>query len=157
MQRKTQRIVVAFSGLLLAALVSFALVVRHGYRKWQVKEENEARNLVTRFHENFNSRDLDGICRDWIGCESPESADRIWNPVLEDVKSKCGAFRQVVGSNVEVTIEPASIRAVYVSSFDRGQLREVFAFLNADASGTLKLANYMPTQPMDDKPHPEAC
>jgi hypothetical protein len=154
MTRKSNWIVGCTLALLLVVPISLYLLIWRNFHNRKLPQTRQAMELVARFHEKFNSGDLDGICKETFNCGSSERLPEGWQLVLRDVKSHCGAFGQVVRSDVEVTVEPPSIRAIYVSSFERGVLREIF-FLR-DFNGALELAGYAPTTRAGGS-RPEEC
>jgi hypothetical protein len=154
MTRKANWIVGCTLALLLVVPISLYLLIWRNFHNRKLRQTHQAVELVARFHEQFNSGDLDGICNETFNCGSFERLREGWQLVLRDVRNQCGTFRQAVKSDVEVTVEPPSIRAIYVSSFEKGQLREVF-FLK-DFNGALELTGYAPTTRADGS-RPEEC
>jgi hypothetical protein len=51
---------------------------------------------------------------------------------LQEVQSRAGAFKSVVKPEVMVYIEPPSVRADFVSSFEKRETREIFVMRQSD-------------------------
>ena len=129
-------------GLIVLVPVSLGIAMWTGFRRTTALQTRAAEELVARFHENFNSDNVDGICNDTFTCDSAERARQIWKPTVDGVKARCGKFKSAVKSSIEVYVEPGSVRAEYISYFEKGQMREIFAM--RDIGGHIKLLQYAP-------------
>ena len=112
----------------------------HGFHAKKVSEERETASVIARFHERLNAADFDGICDLAYGCADSVKVRGDWRLVLENVRNRGGAFKSVVKPNILVSFEPFSIRADYISSFEKMPIREIFAMRELD--GHLKIASY---------------
>jgi len=121
--------------LIVAASASINLLRRHQahksgpteeWRLFEKREAEEAKSLIAQFHEDFNSGDFDAACEDSPVCKGPERFRRDWHATLQDVSNRFGKFKEVNRSEVTVVAEPFLIEADYYSSFEKGQVREIF-------------------------------
>jgi hypothetical protein len=141
MKRRTKWIVGLLSALILAVPAFFALLIWRDFHVSRVRQEREAVSAVAQFHKRFNAGEFDKICDDAFAC--PDSADlrQAWHSVLHGVRSRAGAFKSVVKPEVIVFIEPPSVRADTVSSFEKGEIEEIFVMRHPD-EGCLKIVTY---------------
>jgi hypothetical protein len=144
-------------GLTISAPLSLWLWTWRYSHGGHVKQRHEAADLIARFHEHFNSGDLDGIVSD-MSSHSERTREmwrEIWQPSLLDLKAHCGNFRAVVNSRIDVYVEPPSVQAHYVSSFEKGQMKEDFVM--NDFYGPLKITWYEPAARIARNPGGNKC
>jgi hypothetical protein len=138
-----RRLIIAvwtLAGLLVLVPVSLFLIASPGFRHHSIAQQHEATRLVAEFHQRYNAHDFEGICREAFKCSESPNVREGWQLVLQDTRNRGGSFRDVVRSDIQVTTEPPSVRADVVSSFEKGQIREIFTMNDFD--GTLKIASY---------------
>jgi len=153
MTRAAKWTIGVLSGLIIAAPLSLWLWMWGDSHWGHVKQRHEAAEVIARFHKHFNSGDLDGIVSDTSS--RPEQTREIWQPALTDLKSRCGNFRAVVKSGIDIYIEPSSVQAHYVSSFEKGQVKEDFVMNYSD--GSLKITWYEPAVQIARNPGGNKC
>jgi hypothetical protein len=132
-------------GLTLALSASLACFWWYELRVFRANQTREAAIAIEEFHRRFNAGEFDRICDEAIGCSGGVRKD--WNSILQDVADRAGKFREVRRSEVKAYIEPFQVRADYVSSFDKTDVREIF-ILNRFDSAHVRILNYLtPTNP----------
>jgi hypothetical protein len=129
-----------FAGLLVLVPAGLWLWMWLSFRSYRIARQLEATRAVADFHQRFNAHDLDAICRNAYKCGELPNLKQDWQSVLEDARNRGGAFKRVLRSDIQVSVEPPSVRADVVSLFEKGELRELFV-LN-DFDGPLKITTY---------------
>lgn len=144
-QRHTKRtgtwILWTLAGLIVFAPVCLWTLAWLASRPYTIKQQREATRLVEEFHRGFNADDFDAICREAYKCNELPGLKDDWISVLEDTRNRGGAFLHIIHSDIRVSIEPPSVRAELISSFERGELREIFD-MNNYGDGPLKIIRY---------------
>ena len=128
------------SALILAAPLSLGIWIWRDFHQALVREQHQTADVIMQFHERFNARDFDAICREAYKCSESPNLRQDWQSALEDTRNRGGAFRNVLRSDIKVFIEPASVRADIVSAFEKTELREIFEMRNFD--GPLRIISY---------------
>ena len=129
------------STFVLAAPLSLCIWVWTDFHKARMRQQHEAEEVISQFHQRFNARDFDAICRDAFKCGDFLNLRQDWQSALEDTRNRGGGFKMIVRSNVRVVIEPPSVQANVVSPFEKGELTEVFYMRHVD-SGPLQIVTY---------------
>ena len=129
-----------FAGLILLVPACLVLWMWLSFRTHRIAQEREAARLVAEFHRRFNANDLDAIRRDAYKCSDLLNLRQDWQRLLDDTRNRGGTFRGVVRSDIDVYIEPPSVRADVLSSFEKGEVREIF--IMKDYDGPLKIISY---------------
>jgi hypothetical protein len=111
-----------------------------GFEITKVRQKSEAERIVAQFHQRLNAGDFEATCHEAYKCSEFPNLRQDWQAALEDTRNRGGAFRRVLHSDIKVYIEPPSVRANVVSSFERGELRELF--LIKDFDGPLQIVTY---------------
>jgi hypothetical protein len=96
---------------------------------------------IEEFHARFNARQSDRIYRDAheLFRQSQTKEDLAKN--LNDTQNIFGAFKKATSSELNVIpASPIQIRAVYNSTFEKGNATELFVFVKQ--SDTVQLAQY---------------
>jgi hypothetical protein len=143
MTPQNRRLVIALgtlAGLVVVVPVSLFLVISFGFRHHRIARQREAAHLVAEFHQRYNAQNFDAICRDAFKCSEFPKLQEAWQLVLQDTRNRGGSFVKVVRSDIDVSIEPPSVRADVVSSFQKGAMREIFVM--KDGNGPLQIATY---------------
>ena len=144
MNPSTKRAVVwiggIFTGLLVLVPAGLWLWMWLSFRSHRIDRQLEATRVVADFHQRFNAHDLDAICRNAYKCGESPNLKQDWQSALEDTWNRGGAFKRLLRSDIQVYVEPPSVRADVVSLFEKGELRELFV-LN-DFDGHLKITSY---------------
>jgi hypothetical protein len=140
MKNRGRLVVATLAGLILLVPVCLWLVMWVGLRPHRIAQQREATSLIRDFHKRFNAGDLDAICRSAYKCSELPNLKQDWQAALEDTRNRGGAFKRVLRSDIQVFIEPPSVRADVVSLFEKGELRELFVM--NDFNGSLKIATY---------------
>jgi hypothetical protein len=144
MDSKTKRtgmlVSILFAGLVLLVPVCLMLWMSLSFRTYRIAQGHEAARLVAEFHQRFNAHDLDAICRDAYKCSDFPNLRQDWQRLLDDTRNRGGTFRGLVRSDIDVSIEPFSVRADVLSSFEKGEVREIF--IMKDYDGPLRIVSY---------------
>jgi hypothetical protein len=128
------------AGLIVLAPVGVWLLAWLTFQPHRITRQREATRLIAEFHQRFNEHDLDAICRDAFTCSELPSLRQDWQALLENTRNRVGIFRGVIRSDIRVYIEPPGVRANIVSSFEKGELREIFEM--KEFEGPLKIVTY---------------
>jgi hypothetical protein len=129
------------AAIAVALLACLALLWWHEMRSFGVRQRRDAMAVIERFHEHFNDRDFDKICEEAFGCAGSERVRSGWNSVLQEVADRAGKFRGVKSSDIKAYIEPFSVRADYVCSFEKTDVKEIFILKRFD-EGHLRILSY---------------
>ena len=140
MNRRAKWIVVLLLALTLAVPAFFALRIWTDFQASRLRQEREAVSAIAQFHQRFNAGEFDKICDDAVACPGSTDLRQAWHSILQEVRSHAGAFKSVVKPQVMVFIEPPSVRADFVSSFEKGEIREIFVMRHSDEQ--LKIVTY---------------
>ena len=135
-----KRIAIWIGGLFLVLFACFVFRMWHEFRSHRIAQQQEATRLIAQFHRRLNEGDLEAICRDAYRCGDLPNLRQDWQRLLGDTRNRGGTFRSVVRSDIDVYIEPPSVRADVLSSFEKGQVREIF--IMKDYDGPLKIVSY---------------
>lgn len=112
-------------------------VSRHSGR---IEKETEAEQLVEQFHRQYNARDFEAICRAAYKRGEYPILKEDWRLAVEDSRNHGGAFKNILRSDIRAFTEPPSVRADIVSSFEKGEMREIFTMNDFD--GPLRIVTY---------------
>ena len=129
---------IAASALLMP--VVFYVVLWSGFRAGRTREEGKTAALISRFHRLYNAADFDGICHLAYKCEEYRDVKENWQVTLDDTRANGGAFKITQRFDFTFTIEPRSPKADVVSSFEKGEIREIFTL--KDFEEPLKIVTY---------------
>jgi hypothetical protein len=140
MKRRAKWIVGLLLALILVVPAFFALMIWRDFHASRVRQEREAVSAIAQFHQRFNAGEFDKICDDAFACPGSTDLRQAWHSILQEVRSRAGAFKSVVKPEVMVYIEPPSVRADFVSSFEKGEIREIFVMRHSDER--LKIVTY---------------
>jgi hypothetical protein len=110
-------------GLLLALLLIWAL---HAEQAFNTKWKGEASTVIQRFHQGFNSGDVKPLCDTVVICLGSDSIRDSWNSRLKGVRDRAGDFHSLKSSTIHASIEPFSVRATCLASFDKAEVTENF-------------------------------
>jgi hypothetical protein len=139
-------------GMALALFLSLASLGWYGIHVLKAHQVRETVAVVERFHQRFNAGEFDKICDEAIGC--PEAVRKDWKSVLQDVANRDGKFREVKSSEIKAYIKPFEVRASYVCSFEKTDVKEVFVLKGSD-DGRVRILSYGtvtdPAQPADQQ------
>jgi len=124
----------------LAVLLSLYLAASFAFRRHTAEREREAIRVVAEFHQHYNAQDFEAICRSATKCSELDNVREGWRQVVQDTRDRGGAFKGIIRSDVHVYVEPPSVQADVVSSFEKGELREIFVMNDFD--GQLKMTTY---------------
>jgi len=94
------------------------------------REETLALHLIAKFHEEFNSTSADA--------PTPEA-----NPLvsrIQEVRRQTGKFKQLGTCKIAGTIEPPSLSARCLATFEQGEAEESFLF--HDFNGENRVVRY---------------
>jgi len=142
-----KRIAKRVVSLALALFVALGLLGWYGLHALQVRQVRETPAVIERFHQHLNAGDFDKICDEAIACSESEEARHGWILSLQDVVRRAGKFREVKRSGIEAHIKPFEVRADYVCSFEKTDVREIFILRGSD-SAHVRILNYLiPTNP----------
>ena len=130
----------SLAGLAVSAPVCLYALMWVAFRPYQLRQQREATRLVEEFHRRLNSHDFDEICREAYKCNELPNVKDDWMSALENTRNRGGAFQHIIHSDIRVSIEPPSVRADIISSFERAELRETFDMKDYD--GPLKIVMY---------------
>jgi len=136
------RIAKWIAGLVLALLVSLSLF-------WRFEQSRETASAIQQFHERLNAGAFDKICEDAFACRTSADLRNGWNSVLQEVRDRGGKFRAVKTSEIKAYKEPPLVRADYVSSFEKTEIREIFILKRLD--GRLRIFSF---QTVTKEPRP---
>ena len=138
-------------GVTLALFLSLASLAWYGLHVLKAHQVRETVTVVERFHQHFNAGEFDKICDEAIGC--PEEVREDWKLVLQDVANRAGKFREVKSSEIKAYIKPFEVRANYVCSFEKTDVKEFFILKGS--SGHVQILSYgtvrYPATPMDQQ------
>ncbi len=140
MKRRAKWIVGLLLALILVVPAFFALLIWRDFHASRIRQEGEAVSAIAQFHQRFNAGEFDKICDDAFACASSTDLRQAWYSVLQEVRSRTGAFKSVVKPEVTVFIEPPSVRANFISSFEKGEIKEIFVMRHSDER--LKIVTY---------------
>jgi len=118
---------------LFATLWTYAQYSSSPFRE---EKKREAESLVQKFHDGYNADRLGRVCEALYGCSLSSLARESWNSYLNRVRDRAGSFRTVRNSRIRVYVEPFSVRATFVSSFEKGEATE--SFVLDDTAGPSK-------------------
>jgi hypothetical protein len=139
-------------GFALALAVSLALLGWYGLHALNAHNIRVTPAVVERFHEHFNTGEFDKICDEAIGCS--ETVRNDWRSVLQEVADRAGKFKEVKGSEIKAYIEPLEVRADYICSFEKTDVKEIF-ILKPSGDGRVRILSYQtvtkPTLPADQQ------
>ena len=113
----------------------------HSFRTARIKEEKEIAVAIEKFHQRLNDKDFIKICEEAYGCSDSNIVREGWNSVLQKVWDRAGRFQAVKNSDIRVYIEPPSLHATYISSFEKSDVKEIF-LLRRTADGTIRIVSY---------------
>jgi|SRR5215472_4125905 len=120
--------------------VFFVFVLWVSSASYKAKRVPEAAKLIAEFHHRFNAGDFDGICRQAYKCGELPNIREQWQFLLQDTRNRGGAFKRVIRSDINAHIEPSGVRAIVTSSFEKGELRELFEMKGY--GGPLQIESY---------------
>lgn len=140
MQSSTKWILRTIGAAVLLMPVVVYIVIWSVFRAERTREERKTAALIANFHRLYNASDFDGICHLAYKCEERPKIKEDWQLALDDTRASGGAFRQTQRFDFTFTIEPRSLKADVVSSFDKGEIREIFTL--KDFEGPLKIVTY---------------
>ena len=126
MKRGAKWIVGLLLALMLVVPAFFALLI------WRDFHASRIRSAIAQFHQGFNAGEFDKICDHAFACARSTDLRQAWYSVLQEVRSRAGAFKSVVKPEVMVFIEPPSVRANFLSSFEKGEIKEIFVMRHSD-------------------------
>ncbi len=147
----TKKIAEWFGIVGLAILILIVSVWIHAQYSFQVlrrEKSYEAESVLQKFHDGFNTGQLDRICEAAIGCSVPSIGREGWDSYIKRVRDRAGLFRTVRTSNIRVYIEPPGVHVTYVSSFEKTECTEIFDLKDFDLKdgvvigGPLKIVGY---------------
>ena len=150
MTRTAKWIVGLLLGLILGVPAIFVLLIWREFHNSGKKYEREGQNAVQKFYEAYNTGNLDRICETVYGCSLSATAKESWNSYLARVRDHAGSFRNAKFSKYRRYIEPFSVRADYLSSFEKAECAERFELNDFDehpkdgqyTRGPLKIVDY---------------
>ena len=106
------------------------------------KQRRDTNVVVQRFHQSLNAGDFNKICEEAYGCTGSAALVRSgWNSVLQEVVGRAGKFQVVKSSDIKAYIEPFTVKANYVCSFEKTDVREIFILRHSD-DGQLRIVSY---------------
>ena len=108
----------------------FAYWVSSSRRSEHQREEKLALQLIAKFHEEFNST--------LTSASTPET-----NPLvsrIQEVRSQTGKFKHLGPCKIAGTLEPPSLSARCLSTFEQGEAEESFLF--HDFNGENRVVRY---------------
>jgi len=120
--------------------VFFPFVVLVSSASYRAKRVREGAKLIAEFHQRFNAGDYEGICREASGCKEFPNLREQWQFLLQDTRNRGGTFKRVIRSDIHAYIEPSGVRANVTSSFEKGELRELFEMKGY--GGPLQIESY---------------
>ncbi len=118
--------------LVLVVPAFFALLIWRDFHASRIGQEREAVSAIAQFHQRFKAGEFDKICDDAFACARSTDLRQAWYSVLQEVRNRAGAFKSVVKPEVMVFIEPPSVRANFLSSFEKGEIKEIFVMRHSD-------------------------
>lgn len=105
-------------GVVLVALFSFGIFIEVSAHKSRREAEALGRRLISDFHKQYNSAQLDTES----ALTTPEFA------AIQLKRPKLGKFNKVESCQIRRYIEPSSVRAKCKSLFEKGEAEESFIF-----------------------------
>jgi len=139
-------------GMASALLLLLASLGWYGLHVLQAHNVRETVTVVERFHQHFNAGEFDKICDEAIGC--PEEVRKDSKLVLQGVANRGGRFREVKSLKIKAYIKPFEVRADYVCSFEKTDIREIFILKGSD-DGHVRILSYgmvwEPVSPADQQ------
>ena len=127
-------------GSLGLLLVLFLIWAFHTGQAFNTKWKGEASTVVQRFHQGFNSGDINPLCDTVVLCLGSDSARDSWNSRLNGVRDRAGNLNSIRSSTIRASIEPFSVRATCVASFTKAEVTETFEMSLRD--GKLLIVSY---------------
>ncbi len=97
-----------------------------------------AAGLIDQFHRQVNAGESEKIYQEFPVCD--QQTRGYWTSMLSTFHERTGKFVSVVKAERHAYIEPSSIHASYVSTFEKATAREEFAFKVID--GRFVIINY---------------
>jgi len=131
----------------LALFASLWAYAHYSSSPFREEKKRETEDVVQRFHEGYNARQIARICDEALACGSADLRG-VWDSYLNQVRDRAGSFRTIRSSSIQVSIEPADVRATFVSAFEKGEateffiLHEVYEPPNDGIPGPLKIMAY---------------
>jgi hypothetical protein len=113
-------------GSLGLLIVLFLIWGFHAGHVFNTKWEGEASTLIQRFHQGFNSGDVKPLCDTVVICLGSDSIRDSWNSRLNRVRDRAGDLISLKSSTIHASIEPFSVRATCVASYDKAEVTENF-------------------------------
>lgn len=120
----------SLAGLIVLTPVCLWFLAWLTFRPYRIKKQREAESVVLKFHDGYNTNQLDKVCEAVYGCSFSSSAKEDWQSYIQKVRDLGGSFKAVTHSTIEVSIEPSGVRATYVSAFEKGECTEIFDLRN---------------------------
>jgi cytoskeletal protein RodZ len=129
------------AGLLLTAAWVW-LVFRPSFRAGYFEEDKkEAAEAISQLHSRVSAGQFDQIYRDADSSLKDTQSKNALIQAMQGTRNKYGAFRWVTFSELNVIMgNPVQVRAVYNSTYEKGDTTELFTFVRRGNS--LKLAYY---------------
>jgi hypothetical protein len=132
----------------LALFASLWIYLQNYSSPFREGKKREAENVVRRFHEGYNARQIDRFCDEAFACPGSTDMRGAWNSYVNRVRECAGSFRTVKTSNIRIAVEPFDVRATFVSSFEKGVATESFVLMDSPLKngslefGPLKIMSY---------------
>ncbi len=134
----------------LALFASLWAYAEYSSSPFREEKKREAESVVQTFHDGYNADQIGKACEALYGCSLSSLAREGWNSYINRVRDRAGSFRTVKTSKIRISIEPFSVRATLVSSFEKGEATETFELDEIDGPlkdgirnhGPLKIMSY---------------